>query len=107
MCLNLLIMLRVEKTQNMNTRTCLQALEHRFYLLLLLVTLLTLFVQIANIRFYHSYYTSLSYLRQTSAPIQLTIILDMLETQGASYILIEELFEKITFNLHLIWIDKS
>ena len=78
----------------MNPRPCFQALQHHFYSLLLLATLLLYIFRLQKpISTIHITLVSPS-LHRTSAPIQFTIVLGVLGTQETLCYLVAGLFER-------------
>ena len=78
----------------MNPRPCFQALQYRLCSVLSIATLLfLLFLLQKSISTIHITLVSPS-LRQTSAPIQITIVFGVLGTQETFYYLVGGLFER-------------
>ena len=97
---------RVSTSESMIHRPCFRALKHRLLSVSPLVCLQHFYYRF-TIPCFTIIITHISLsLRQTSAIIQLTIVLGVLGTQETSCILIAGLLESDTFNLYLPEFDK-
>ena len=94
MCLNMLMMLRVVTSESMKPRPCFQALLHHFSHFCHLFACYNFYYRITKSPFTIHITCILPYLRRTSAPIQLAIVLGVLGTQETSCILIAGLLER-------------
>ena len=102
----MLALLRDCTSESMNPRPCFQALQYHLCSLLLLATLLFLFIHIIKTYFYYPYYTCITSLHRTSAPIQFAIVLCVLGTQEISCIWLQGCLRDAIFILCLPRIDK-
>ena len=87
-------MLRDCTSASTDPRAHFQAYQYRLCSLLLLATLLFFIVTITKTNIYYHYTLLLPSLRRTSAPIQITIVFDVLGTQETFHYLVAGLFER-------------
>ena len=90
----MLALLRGCTSESTDPRPHFQALQYRLCSLLLLATLLFFTVPITKINITIITTLLLPSLRRTSAPIQITIVFGVLETQETFYYLVAGLFER-------------
>src|SRR3954451_22967325 len=102
----MIALLRVSTSESMIPRPYFRILKHRLFTVLLHICLLPVLLQIViTALFIHTTCVLIS-LRRTSAPIHLTSVLGVLETQETSCILIAGLLERDIFDLCLPEFDK-